>query len=45
MPPKGDRVEDGELYLSEAVSELKIISQEDKMCVFEEKPARQYTVV
>ena len=44
MPPKGDSVEDGELFLSNAVSELKIISQKDNMCVYEEKPARQYDV-
>lgn len=44
MPPKGDSVKEGELYLSNAVSELKIIAQKDCMCVYEEKPARQYDV-
>lgn len=44
MPPKGDSVEEGEIYLSTAISELKIIEQSNSMCIFEEKPARQYTV-
>lgn len=44
MPPKGDSVKDGEIFLSNAVSELNIIEQNDYMCVYEEKPARQFFV-
>lgn len=44
MPPKGDSVNDGEIFLSNAVSELNIIEQNDCMCVHEEKPARRFFV-